>query len=258
MWRSVQLGQTGHVSGNMFQLNASSHNVIEKCHFGRAGHCPFCLWIDSHHNVAAGASSMGAGAQLRAVHGAAHALRGCVITNTYHGRAPLTAGPSCSRATASSGATWSRNYYQPLSIHAYRYQQMEPFGMISSRLSRTPSWPTTSPASRCSISLPGLTRTWSVATSFSTTFSRSTTRMATAWPEPGPSIAARQPLHPQLSLGPKPGTPSIRYAWNDGRPGALRTAAEANAACPDQFTGNLDGDPRFRGRGARRLPPASR
>ena len=59
VWRSVQLGRTGHVSGNMFQLNASSRNVIENCHWPSAT-APSAL-DRLHHNVVRGCVSMSVG-----------------------------------------------------------------------------------------------------------------------------------------------------------------------------------------------------
>jgi hypothetical protein len=57
--------------------------------------------------------------------------------------------------------------------------------------------------------------------------------------------------------------PGIRYAWPEAVPerprSSLRTAAEANRQLPAQFTGNLDGDPKFAHAGADdyRLQPGS-
>lgn len=248
VWRSVQLGQTGHVSGNMFQLNASSRNVIENCHFGRAGHCPFCLWIDSHHNVVRGCVFDGRWGRNFELFTAPRTLfEGCVITNTYHGsgsadgRAKLFTRDGIFRRNLVY-----RNYYQPLTIHAYRYQQMEPFGMIDTRMYQNTFVANAETGFEMfDISArpdPHMVRGNVLLNNLFAFNDADGDGVALNL---GPSIGRDNRFVHNLFYGVKPGTPCIRYAWNDGRAGPLRTAAEANAACPEQFTGNLDGDPRF-------------
>ena len=164
VWRSVQLGRTGHVSGNMFQLNASSRNVIEKCHFA-GGHCPFCLWIDLHHNVVRGCVFDGRWGATELFTAPRTLFEGCVITNTYHGSGPPTAGPSFTRDGIFRRNLVHRNYYQPLTIHAYRYQQMEPFGMIDTRIYQNTFVANAETGFEMFDILLGPTRTWCAETS---------------------------------------------------------------------------------------------
>jgi hypothetical protein len=275
--RALQLGENGHVIGNMFQLNASSHNVIARCRFSQAGHCPFCIWPDSHHNVVRGCVFDNRWGRNFELFTAPHTLfENCVVTNTYHG-----SGSADGRAKL---FIWEgifrrnliyRNWYQPLTIHAYKYGDMDPFGMINSRLYHNTFY----------LNYESGFEMFDIAAQPDPHMVRGNVLQNNlfALNDPGGDgvqlnlaasispdnrfvsnlFCARAGETPALGRGGAPATQpgrgvaagdgdpaaSIRYAWPEAiaeRPqSSLRTAAEANHQLPAQFAGNRDGDPKF-------------
>ncbi len=250
--RALQLGENGHVIGNMFQLNASSHNVIVGCWFAQAGHCPFCLWPDSHHNIVRGCTFDNRWGRDFELFTAPHTLfEGCVITNGYHG-----SGSADGRAKL---FIWEgvfrrnlvvRNWYQPLTIHAYKYGDMDPFGMINSRLYHNTFFQNYESGFEM----------FDIAAKPDPHMVRGNVLQNNLFAQNDPggdgvqlnlsgNISADNRFVSNLFWGGKADTPAIKYAWPEAIPerpkSARRTAAEANRQLPEQFTGNVDGDPRF-------------
>lgn len=252
--RALQLDANGHVVGNMLQLNASTHNVIQDCRFGKAGHDPFCMWIDSTHNVVRRCVFNCVWGRNFEFFTAPHNLiEGCVITNGTHGsgsadgRAKLFTHEGLFRRNLIY-----RNWYQPLTIHAYKYGEMDPFGMIDSRLYHNTFY-----------------RNYESGFEMFDLGQKPETHMVRGNVlqnnlfcnnDPGGEglqlnldggIGRDNRFRGNLLFGGKPGVPTIRYAGGWGgevaaRPKSqLRTAAEADAALPEQFGGNTDGDPCF-------------
>jgi len=266
--RALQTGANGHVEGNMFQLNASTHNVIARCRFGKAGHDPFCLWIDATYNVVRGCVFDCRWGRNFELFTAPHTLfENCVITNGYHG-----SGSADGRAKL---FTWEgifrrnliyRNWYQPLTIHAYKYEQMDTFGMVNSRLyHNTFALNYESGFEMFDIAAqpdPHMVRgnvlqnnlfalndpggdglqlqLWSIASD-----NRFVSNLF--WNPAGPLGGVQAPA-PQQGAPPA-ALPAIKYAWPEAIPerpkSSLRTAAEANRQLPAQFVGNRDGDPKL-------------
>ncbi|MCE5237616.1 right-handed parallel beta-helix repeat-containing protein [bacterium] len=276
--RAVQLDANGHVNGNMFQLNASTHNVIARCRFSQAGHCPCCLWIDSTHNVLRGCVFDNRWGRNFELFTAPHTLfEGCVITNGYHGsgsadgRAKLFIWEGIFRRNLIC-----RNWYQPLTIHAYKYGDMDPFGMANSRLYHNTFFLNyESGFEMFDIAAqpdPHMVRGNVLQNNL---FARNDpggdgvqlnlgasigadNRFVSNlfWNPPAGSPAPAAPPRPGAAAAgpgaqgaPPAALPSIRYAWPQPIPerpqSSLRTAAEANRQLPAQFAGNRDGDPKF-------------
>jgi len=250
--RALQLDANGHVVGNMFGLNRCTHNVIQDCRFGKAGHNPFCLWPDCEYNVVRRCVFSCVWGRNFEFFTAPHTLiEQCVVTNGYHG-----SGSADGRAKL---FIWEgifrnnlvyRNWYQPLSVHAYKYEQMAPFGMINSRLyHNTFAYNYESGFEMFDISAqpdPHMVR------------GNVLLNNVFAYNDPdgdgvalnlGGSIATDNRFVGNLFYGYRPGQATIRYAWPqppaDGRQSARRTSREAEQARPEQFQHNTDGDPRL-------------
>jgi len=250
--RALQLGENGHVTGNMFQLNASSHNVITRCRFAQAGHDPFCLWPDSHHNVVRACVFDNRWGRDFELFTAPHTLfENCVITNTYHGSGSADGRPKL--------FIWEgifrrnllyRNWYQPLTIHAYKYGDMDPFGMINSRLYHNTFYLNyESGFEMFDIAArpdPHMVRGNVVQNNL---FALNDPGGDGVQLNLGANISPDNRFVSNLFWGGKADTPGIKYAWPEAiaeRPkSSLRTAAEANRQLPAQFAGNRDGDPKF-------------
>jgi hypothetical protein len=252
--RALQLDANGHVNGNMFQLNASTHNVIVRCRFSHTGHCPFCLWIDATHNVVRECVFDNRWGRDFELFTAPHTLfERCVITNTYHGSGSADGRPKL--------FIWEgifrrnliyRNWYQSLTIHAYKYGDMDPFGMVNSRLYHNTFYQNYESgfemhdiAARPD---PHMVRGNIVQSNLF------------ALNDPGGdgvqlnlngNIGPDNRFVSNLFWGGEAETPAIKYVWPEAIPerpqSSLRTAAEANRQLPAQFVGNRDGDPRFAG-----------
>jgi hypothetical protein len=250
--RALQTGGNGHVSGNMFQLNASTHNVIARCRFAQAGHCPFCIWPDSRHNVVRGCVFDNRWGRDFELFTAPHTLfENCVITNTYHG-----SGSADGRAKL---FIWEgifrrnliyRNWYQPLTIHAYKYGEMDPFGMVNSRLYHNTFY----------LNYESGFEMFDIAAKPEPHMVRGNVLQNNlfALNDPGGdgvqlslggNISPDNRFVSNLFWSGKADGPAIKYAWPEPiaeRPKSnLRTPAEADRQLPAQFAGNVSGDPQF-------------
>jgi hypothetical protein len=252
--RALQVSANGHVSGNMFGLYGSTHNVIEDCRFGQAGHCPFCIWPDSTHNVVRRCVFNARWGRNFELFTAPHTLmEACLITNTYHG-----SGSADGRAKL---FIWEgifrrnivlRNWFQPLTIHAYKYGDMDPFGMVNSRLYHNTFYRNyesgfemhdlgTKPE-------PHMVRGNVLQNNL---FAENDYHGDGMQLNLGGSISRDNRFRANLLWGGQAGRPTLRYGggWPAPVPerpeSQLRTPNEANAALPEQFRDNRDGDPRF-------------
>ena len=250
--RAVQLDANGLVNGNMFSLDRSSHNVIQDCSFGKTGHDPFCLWPGATYNVVRRCVFSNVWGRDFEFFTAPHTLiEGCVITNTYHGSGSADGRPKL--------FIWEgifrrnllyRNWYQPLTIHAYQYEKMDPFGMVNSRLYHNTFYRNyESGFEMFDIAAqpdPHMVRGNVVQNNL---FANNDPGGDGLQLGLGPNIAPDNVFSHNLFYGGKPNVPTIRYGWPAPvaeRPQSqLRTPAEAARQCPEQFVGNRDGDPRF-------------
>lgn len=134
--RAILLSTFGHVWADMWNNFASSHNLYEDIYISRAGHRPFGLWIDSHHNVVRRCVfDCRWGRNFEFFTAPRTLVEDCVIINGFDG-----AGSADGRAKLFTvdgifrRNVIAHNHYGPLVINAYKYGEMEPFGMIGSRL----------------------------------------------------------------------------------------------------------------------------
>lgn len=250
--RALQRDANGHVTGDMLSIFGSSHNVITGCRFAQCGHGPFTTWPDATYNVIRHCVFDCRWGRNFSLFTSPHTLMEyCLITNALHG-----SGSADGRAKL---FIWEgifrhnliyRNWYQPLTIHAYKYEDMDPFGMINSRI-------------------------------YHNTFYgnyESGFEMSDIAPQPNPHMVRGNILQNnvfagndpggdgvQLNLGGnispdnlfvhnlfwagKPKMPCIKYVWPDPIPARpqsqLRTPEEANQQLPAQFKGNREGNPLF-------------
>ncbi len=135
-WRSNNIGKYGHVSGDMWNNFNSSHNLFLRVHISRAGHRPFGLWFDCSYNVVRQCIfDCRWGRNFEFFSTPRLLVEECVITNcldgsgSADGRAKLFIIDSIFRRNVIY-----RNYYGPLVINSYKYEQEKPFGMIKSRV----------------------------------------------------------------------------------------------------------------------------
>ncbi|MHB8994424.1 MAG: right-handed parallel beta-helix repeat-containing protein [Armatimonadota bacterium] len=252
--RAMQIGANGHVSGNMMQLNASTHNVITDCRFGKTGHDPFCMWIDSTHNVVRRCVFNCVWGRNFEFFTAPHNLiEGCVITNGYHG-----SGSADGRAKL---FIWDgifrrnliyRNWYQPLTIHAYKYQEMDPFGMINSRLYHNTFYRNYESGFEM----------FDIGRNPDPHMVRGNVLQNNLFADNDPDgdglqlgldvgIARDNRFRHNVFFAGKADMPTIKYnaGWPaeiaDRPKSQLRTPTEANQQLPEQFIGNSSGDPQF-------------
>lgn len=250
--RALQLDANGHVVGNMFGLNASTHNVIQDCRFGKAGHDPFCLWPDCEYNVVRRCVFSCVWGRNFEFFTAPHTLiEQCVITNGYHG-----SGSADGRAKL---FIWEgifrynlvyRNWYQPLTIHAYQYEKMAPFGMIDSRLyHNTFAYNYESGFEMFDISANPEPHMVRGNVLLNNVFAYNDLDGDGLALNLGGSIAEDNRFVANLFYGYQADQATIKYTWPkppaDGRQSNLRTSREAEQALPDQFYHNEDGDPKF-------------
>ena len=134
--RANNTGKWGHVSGDMWNNWASTHNVFERVHISRAGHRPFGLWFDCTHNVLRECVfDCRWGRNFECFSTKRMLMERCVITNGFDGsgsadgRAKLFMEDSIFRRNLIY-----RNHYGPLTANSYTYQKLPTFGMLRSRL----------------------------------------------------------------------------------------------------------------------------
>jgi hypothetical protein len=135
-WRSVHFRGDGHVYGDLWMNDNSSHNVFERIHISRAGHRPFGLWFDCDHNVVRQCVfDCRWGRNFECFSTPRLLMEACVITNGFEGsgsadgRAKLFVIDSILRRNVIY-----RNYYGPLVINSYKWEVNRPWGMKRSRL----------------------------------------------------------------------------------------------------------------------------
>ena len=251
-WRSNNIGNYGHVSGDMWNNFNCSHNLFLRVHISRAGHRPFGIWFDSPYNVVRQCIfDCRWGRNFEFFSAPRLLVEECVITNgldgsgSADGRAKLFIIDSIFRRNVIY-----RNYYGPMVINSYKYQDMNAFGMMRSRLYHN---------------------TWYRNHEYGY-------EMRDLGREPDPHMvtgnifqnnifANNDPGGDGMALlldsniaddnlfrfndlyGDKPGCKTVRYdsanPGVDGWRGLTMTAEEANEKKPDQFAGNIDADPLF-------------
>jgi len=292
--RAVQLDTNGHVGGNMFGLYASSHNVIEDCRFGKAGHDPSSSGSTRRTTSCAAAPS--------AACGGGTSSSSPLLTRSSRAASSPTPTMAAARLTAAQALHLGgifrrnliyRNWYQPLTISAYKYEQMEAFGLVNSRLYHNTFYRNyesgfemfdmgQQPAPHMvrgnvlqnnlfAYNDPGgdglaLNLGGNIATDNCFRHNLFYGEPVAAVPGgaayrqpyrryPAPRGAPEGRMHDTAVRAapphPFPATcaPRIKYVWPSPLPdrpnSQLRTAAQADAQLPGQFTGNLDGEPRF-------------
>lgn len=248
--RAMQVDRNGHVVGNMFGLCGSSRNVLQDCRFGKAGHNPCLLEGDATHNVVRRCVFDCRWGRDFEFFTAPHTLvEGCVITNGYHG-----SGSADGRAKL---FLWEgifrrnliyRNWHQPLTIHAYRYRQRDPFGMVNSRLYHNTFYRNyESGFEMCDIAAnpePHMVRGNVLQNNL---FAMNDPGGDGIQLGLGGNIARDNRFVGNLFWAGKPGLGTVKYVWPQpaSSKSPLRSASEANAQLPEQFVGNVEGDPGF-------------
>ncbi|HUT88215.1 MAG TPA: hypothetical protein VMY37_01850 [Thermoguttaceae bacterium] len=251
-WRSLNVGEYGHVSGDMWNNFGSGHNVFERIHISRAGHRPFGLWHDSPHNVVRSCIfDCRWGRNFECFSTPRLLMERCVITNGFEGsgsadgRAKLFVIDSIFRHNVIY-----RNYYGPLVINSYKYGADEPWKMTGSRLYHN-TWYRNHEYGFEMVDFGANPQPHMVTGNLfqNNVFSGN---------DPGgdglalllyANIAEDNLFKHNLLFGAKPGDKTVRYdSASPGAsqwPGLTMTADEANRKKPDQFAGNLDADPLF-------------
>jgi hypothetical protein len=251
-WRSNNLGQWGHVAGDMWNNFGCSHNVFEGIHISRAGHRPFGLWFDSPYNVVRRCVfDCRWGRNFEFLSTPRLLVEECVITNGFDGsgsadgRAKLFILDSIFRRNVVY-----RNYYGPMVINAYKYEDLPTFGMSRSRLYHN-TWYRNHEYGYEMVDLGEKPDPHMVN---GNVFQNN----VFAHNDPGgdglalllySNIAEDNVFKHNLLFGAKPGDKTVRYDW--AFPGVSRwdgltmTAAEANEKKPAQFVGNVDAEPAF-------------
>ncbi len=253
--RSLRLNQWGHTGGDMWNNLNCSRNVFEGNYFSRCGHRPLGFLYESPYNVVRGNVFDGRwGRNFEFFSTPRMLIEGNVITNGFmgsgsaDGRAKLFIIDSIFRRNVIH-----RNWYMPLVINSYFYEGFgEPFGMIDSRLYNN-TWYRNHDGAFQMVDIVGgdWEREHYVA---GNTFLNNI--MYDNDPA-GQHLALR--IHENIAddnrwlsntiCGDEPGRGVIRYDDSYPRaadwPGASMTVAEAEESRPDQFSGNLDADPRF-------------
>lgn len=250
--RSKNIGQYGHVHGDMWNNFGSSHNVFERIHISRAGHRPFGLWHDSPYNVVRECIfDCRWGRNFECFSTPRLLMERCVITNGFEGsgsadgRAKLFVIDSIFRHNVIH-----RNYYGPLVINSYKYEREEAWGMKRSRLYHN-TWYRNHEYGFEMIDFGEKPDPHRVS---GNVFQNN----VFAANDPGgdglalllySNIADDNLFRDNLLFGSKPNEKTVRYDWafpGVSKWGGLRmTAEEANRKKPAQFSGNIDADPRF-------------
>ena len=250
--RSLNVGQYGHVQGDLWNNFASSHNVFERIHISRAGHRPFGLWRDSPCNVVRECIfDCRWGRNFECFSTPRLLMEQCVITNGFEGsgsadgRAKLFVIDSIFRHNVIY-----RNYYGPLVINSYKYETEEPWGMMRSRLYHN-TWYRNHEYGFEMVDFGDKPEPHMVS---GNVFQNN----VFAGNDPGgdglalllySNIAEDNLFSHNLLFGASPGDKTVRYDWAfpgvSQWPGLAMTAEEANQKKPAQFTGNIDADPLF-------------
>jgi hypothetical protein len=250
--RSVNIGEYGHVHGDLWNNFASSHNVFERIHISRAGHRPFGLWHDCPYNVVRECVfDCRWGRNFECFSTPRLLMERCVITNGFEGsgsadgRAKLFVIDSIFRHNVIY-----RNYYGPLVINSYKYETEEPWGMMRSRLYHN-TWYRNHEYGFEMVDFGDKPKEHMVS---GNVFQNN----AFAGNDPGgdglalllySNIAEDNLFKQNLLFGAKVGDKTVRYDWAfpgvSAWPGLTMTAEEANRKKPAQFTGNIDADPLF-------------
>lgn len=249
---AIYLGEDGHVAGDMWNNFGCTHNVFLRIHISRAGHRPFGLWHDCPHNVVRQCVfDCRWGRNFEFFSTPRLLMEECVITNGFDGsgsadgRAKLFVIDSIFRRNVIY-----RNYYGPLVINSYRYEQEQPWGMMRSRLYHN-TWYRNHEYGFEMVDDGDKPEPHMVA---GNVFQNS----IFACNDPGgdglallltPSIAEDNLFRYNLLFGGRPGSKTVRYDWPSPGvkhwEGLTMTAEEANAQRPAQFVGNLDAEPQF-------------
>ncbi len=250
--RSNNIGQWGHVSGDMWNNFASSRNLFLRIHISRAGHRPFGQWFDCEYNVIRGCIfDCRWGRNFEFFSTPRLLVEECVITNGFDGsgsadgRAKLFIIDSIFRRNVIY-----RNHYGPLVINAYKYQDLPTFGMMRSRLYHN-TWYRNH---EYGYEMVDLGREPDPHYVTGNIFQNN----VFAYNDPGgdglalllySNIAEDNEFNHNLLYGHRPGAKTIRYDW--AFPGVTQwqglamTAEEANEEMPSQFRGNIDAEPGF-------------
>lgn len=251
-FRSNNIGQWGHVAGDMWNNFGCTHNVFWRLHISRAGHRPFGLWFDSGYNVVRQCIfDCRWGRNFEFFSTPRLLVEECVITNGFDGsgsadgRAKLFIIDSVFRRNVIY-----RNYYGPLVINSYKWQDLEPWGMIRSRLYHN-TWYRNH---EYAFQMADLGREPDPHMVAGNVFQNN----VFACNDPGggglalllsANIADDNLFKFNVLFGDEPGRRTVRY--DSPSPGVSRwegltmTATEANERKPAQFVGNIDADPRF-------------
>jgi len=250
--RAVDVGEWGHVAGDLWNNFDCSHNLFQRIHISRAGHRPFGLWFDCPYNVVRECVfDCRWGRNFECFSTPRLLMERCVITNGFDGsgsadgRAKLFIVDSVFRHNVIY-----RNHYGPLVINSYQWEDNEPFGMLRSHLYHN-TWHRNMEYGYEMADLGEKPEKHYVA---GNVFRNN----VFAGNDPGgdglalllySNIAEDNLFRSNLLFGSRPGDKTVRYDW--AFPGAATwsgltmTATEANEQKPAQFAGNLDADPLF-------------
>ena len=250
--RSVNLGEYGHVNGDMWNNFASSHNVFERIHISRAAHRPFGLWHDCPHNVVRECVfDCRWGRNFEFFSTPRLLMERCVITNGFEGsgsadgRAKLFVIDSIFRHNVIY-----RNYYGPLVISSYKWQTEDPWKMTRSRLYHN-TWHRNHEYGFEMIDLGENPEKHMVSGNVfqNNVFAgndRGGDGLALLLYS---NIAEDNLFQHNLLFGSKVADKTVRYDWAfpgvSAWKGLTMTAEEANQKKPAQFTENIDADPLF-------------
>jgi hypothetical protein len=252
-WRSINLGEYGHLHGDMWNNFNCSHNVFERVHISRAGHRPFGLWFDCPYNVVRDCIfDCRWGRNFEFFSTPRLLVEGCVITNGFDGsgsadgRAKLFIIDSIFRHNVIY-----RNHYGPMVINSYKWQDEDAWGMMRSRIYHN-TWYRNHEYGYEMIDLGEKPDPHMVTGNI---FQNN----IFAFNDPGgdglalllySNIAEDNVFRHNLFFGSKPGDKTIRYDWTfpgvSEWSGLMMTATEANEQKPEQFVGNIEVDPLFR------------
>ena len=251
--RSINIGEYGHLHGDMWNNFGCSHNVFERIHISRAGHRPFGMWFDCPYNVVRECVfDCRWGRNFEFFSTPRLLMERCVVTNGFDGsgsadgRAKLFVIDSIFRRNVIY-----RNYYGPMVINSYKWSDEEPWGMMRSRVYHN-TWYRNHEYGYEMIDLGEKPDPHMVT---GNVFQNN----IFAFNDPGgdglalllySNIAEDNLFRHNLFFGSKPGDKTIRYDWTfpgvSEWSGLTMTATEANERKPDQFVGNIDADPFFR------------
>ena len=251
-WRSNCIGADGHVGGDMWNNYNVSHCVFDRVHISRAGHRPFGLWFDCPNNVVRRCIfDCRWGRNFEFFSTPRLLVEDCVITNGFDGsgsadgRAKLFIIDSIFRRNVVY-----RNYYGPMVINAYKYEDLPTFGMMRSRLYNN-TWARNH---EYGYEMVDLNQKPDPHMVHGNVFQNN----IFAFNDPGgdglalylvSNIAEDNRFLHNLLYGDKPGCKTVRYDWawpaHNRWDGLRMTAEEANEIKPGQFAGNIDADPLF-------------